>query len=105
LLLFCLQDKATALADSPGSQFASDCDALIAEGRFQVLLNKLLAQSDILFSRAQDKGAFLLLMSAYIMCNFACMLLKSRVAPQSLGCPGGHDINDAITVLIDRLAV
>lgn len=49
------EDKATSLANSPGSQFASDCEALIGEGRFSELLSQLLSKSEVLFSRAQNK--------------------------------------------------
>lgn len=75
------EDKATALADSPGSQFASDCDALIAEGRFQVLLNKLLAQSDILFSRAQDKDLECCL---HVICHLVSRIPDVASATQSV---------------------
>lgn len=51
-----LQDQTTELADTPGSRFAADCATLIGEGQLSELLSHLLSQSDLLFSKAADKG-------------------------------------------------
>ncbi len=47
----------TALADTPGSQFTSKCEALIAEVNFGELLSEFTAHIDLLFKKVTDKGA------------------------------------------------
>lgn len=50
------QDQSTELAETPGSRFAADCGTLIAEGQLPELLSRLISQSELLFSKAADKG-------------------------------------------------
>ena len=47
----------TKLADTPGSKFTADCLSLVAEARYGELLNRWLAQIELLLAKAQDKGA------------------------------------------------
>jgi hypothetical protein len=54
------QDQSTELAETPGSRFAADCGMLIAEGQLPELLSRLLSQSDLVFSKAADKGQLLI---------------------------------------------
>lgn len=51
-----LQDQSTELAETPGSRFAADCVTLIGEGQLSSLLSRLLAHSDLLFSKSTEKG-------------------------------------------------
>lgn len=52
-----MQAQSTELADTPGSRFAADCVTLIGEGRLTDLLSRLLSKADVIFNKAQDKGA------------------------------------------------
>ena len=60
------QDQSTELAETPGSRFAADCGTLIAEGQLPELLSRLLAQSDLLFRKAADKGQQLMHVEAFV---------------------------------------
>ncbi len=51
-----LQDQSTELAETPGSRLAADCVTLIGEGQLSSLLSRLLAHSDLLFSKSTEKG-------------------------------------------------
>lgn len=50
-----MQDR-TALADTAGSRFTAECEALLAGQRHGDYLDRLLAQVDLIFAKAQDKG-------------------------------------------------
>lgn len=45
----------TALADTTGSRFIAECEALLGEARYGDYLDKLLGQLDDVFAKAQDK--------------------------------------------------
>ena len=46
----------TELAETPGSRYVAECVTLISEGRFSQLLDRLLSQADLLFSKSSEKG-------------------------------------------------
>ncbi|KAK9828739.1 hypothetical protein WJX72_001837 [[Myrmecia] bisecta] len=66
------QDR-TVLAETPGSRFSSDCEALQAEGKFADLLSRLASQLELLFAKAAEKDLECCL-------NIVCHLL-ARVPP------------------------
>ena len=46
----------TELAETPGSRYVAECVTLISEGRFSQLLDRLLSQADLVFSKSSEKG-------------------------------------------------
>ena len=47
----------TALADTPGSVFFANCEAVFTEARFEELLNIFIEKFSLLFSKATDGAA------------------------------------------------
>ena len=52
-----MQQVRTALADTPGSLFVTQCEALLAEQQFSELLTALVQHFELLFSKDTDRGA------------------------------------------------
>lgn len=70
-----LQDR-TALADTPGSRLASDCENLLAEGRLGELLNRLVEHIGLIFNKLDGKDME--------CCADILAHLASRAAPEEL---------------------
>jgi hypothetical protein len=47
----------TALADTPGAKFSTECEALLAAGEYSKLLEHFVAQIELIFNKVLDKGA------------------------------------------------
>ncbi len=47
----------TALADTPGTKFSTECEALLASGDYSKLLEQFVSQLTLIFDKVPDKGA------------------------------------------------
>ncbi|CAL8466885.1 g6421 [Coccomyxa elongata] len=86
----------TALADTPGTNFSTKCEALLAAGEYSKLLDQFVAQIELLFNKISDK--------ADLDCCLDIVVLTVPRIPEGEWASAAAKVTTAVTSQVDSHA-
>ncbi|EIE26574.1 hypothetical protein COCSUDRAFT_52386 [Coccomyxa subellipsoidea C-169] len=86
----------TALADTPGTKFSTECEALLASGDYSKLLEQFVSQLTLIFDKVPDKAA--------LDCCLDIVVLTVPRVPEGEWAAAAAKVTAAFTAEVDRHA-
>ncbi|KAK9916454.1 hypothetical protein WJX75_002820 [Coccomyxa subellipsoidea] len=84
----------TALADTPGAKFSTECEALLAAGEYSKLLEHFVAQIELIFNKVLDKAG--------MDCCLDIVVLTVPRVPESEWASAAAKVTAALTAEVDK---